>query len=162
MLVPLYHGDPDSPNDLPGSASGISNSFWMLNFCVPEWHKAAAARLVAPIRGARQSAMDTVADALALNTVKWVNDQPNGGWRFLPYQSRIGNTSGDMTTYANWGAQRAADFSGAPSSVTGVWGGGLGNETTWAAVEANTDVFYPPPFWAALVAGMVGWALVAK
>ena len=72
---------------------------------------------------------------------------------------RLGSTAsntGHMGVYSTWTAQRAADFSGAPSTVTGQWGGGVGGEATWAAVESNgydtsagTD--YPSNFWSALV-----------
>ena len=154
VLLPLYEGEPDAPGDVSGGLPGQTVSLWMFFYAVTEWHKAASARLLAGVSPARQTALETVANGLCTAVVKWVTEQPNGGWRFIPYRTRIGDAAGDMGAYTTWTAQRAADLSGAPAAVAGPWGGGTGSETTWAAAEANTDVFYPDDFWAALVAAV--------
>ena len=154
VLLPLYEGEPDAPADVSGGLPGQTVSLWMFFYAVTEWHKAASARLLAGVSPARQTALETVANGLCTAVVKWVTEQPNGGWRFIPYRTRIGDAAGDMGAYTTWTAQRAADLSGAPAAVAGPWGGGTGSETTWAAAEANTDVFYPDDFWAALVAAV--------
>lgn len=173
VLLPLWEGEPDAPSDVDGGQSGYQVSLWMYHFCVTEWHKIAASGMLGGISTARQTAVDAVADGLALPVVKWVNEQPNGGWRFLPYRTRLGDTSGDMTVYSTWTAQRAADLSGAPSTVTGQFSGAsIGSETTWAAVEglgyesaAYGASLYTANFWAALMAacerGVTGAATAA-
>ncbi|MBB4844020.1 hypothetical protein HNP55_002556 [Paucibacter oligotrophus] len=157
VLLPLYEGEPEWPMDLEKNMPGIQVSLWMYHFVVMEWHRIAASQLLLGLSAQRQAAVDKVADGLALAVVKWVNEQPEGGWRFLPYRSRLGDEGGNLAAYPGWGAQRAADLGGRPSAVAGPWGGGIGDEKSWAAVEALAyesvgGVGYPSNFWAALVA----------
>lgn len=160
VLLPLWEGEPDAPVDVDTGQTGTQVSLWMYHFCVTEWHKIAESRLLAGISTARQTAVDTVADGLALPVVKWVTEQTNGGWRFLPYRTRLGSAGTPFTAYTTWTAQRAADLSGAPSTVSGQFSGAsVGSESTWAAVEAlgfettaQSSSLYTANFWAALMA----------
>lgn len=162
VLNALWEGEPDAPVSLTPGLAGQNSSMWMLHYVIPEIHKLAESQILASISGARQIEADAVADAIALQPVRWINEQPNGGWRFVTYRTRQGS-SGSMTSYTDWGAQRAADVTtGAPSATTGQWGGDVvGNETSWAAIEAlgfQTTAYqtntYSALFWNALAAAV--------
>lgn len=162
VLGALWEGEPDAPVSLTPGLAGQNSSMWMLHVVIPEVHKLAESQILASISSARQIEADAVADAIALQPVRWINEQTNGGWRFLTYRTRQGS-SGSMTTYTTWGAQRAADVTtGAPSAVTGQWGGDvIGDETSWSAIEAlgfQTTAYqnttYTADFWNALAASV--------
>jgi hypothetical protein len=133
-LNAMWDGAPNAPEDVDSGMSGFQISIWMYHYLVGELHRAANAKL---LTGAAQSSLSALADWCALQPVRWVNEQPNGGWRFVPYRTRLGDGAGQIDAHATWTAQRAFDHGGAPATVAGPFGVELGSEATWAAVEAR-------------------------
>jgi hypothetical protein len=158
-LHAMWYGGPNQAtleDQGSGPVGAKTYAPWMYHFLVAEVAKIANARL---LTGNQQTSLESVADAICLQPVRYVNEQPNGGWRFHPYRQRLGDSTGNLVSYANWGTERNTQFSGAPSSVAGRWGGGFGDESTWAAVEAlgfpnSAQGDYPSAYWAALVAAV--------
>ena len=62
--------------------TGFTQPLWMHHYLVTELHKAASAKLLA---GAEQSALVAVADWVAAQPVRYVNEAEGGEWRILYY-----------------------------------------------------------------------------
>jgi len=128
---------------------------WMVHFIVGEAHKSASVRLC---NAEDQTYMASFADWIARQPARWVNEQPNGGWRFCTYS--MSHLDADNRPFADYAAQRSYDISGGgPSSVRGGWGGYPTNQTSWAALEGNGDddlagSTFNDHFWYALVAAV--------
>lgn len=160
----MWEGDPDYPlslasNDGAVAAGGPAFAIrgWFYHYFVTEIHKVASARL---LTGASQTAADTLADWACSFPVRWVNEQTNGGWRFIPYSTVIGRnysmgTGAPIDMPADWGAMRAYTHSDLPSALSGTWYFGTGDTLSYAGSYGNTDYNRPryvDYFWAALVA----------
>lgn len=152
-----WENRPGNPFNVYGSVPRVNLAGWQYHYFVVEIHKAASAKFLS---GTDQSLADTFADWCALQPVRWINEQTNGSWRYVPYVTIIGR-SGDSPTTLNsfdtWSAQRADWMTDTPSSVAGGWfsTGGETN-TTYASFTAipTAGAGYAEYFWSALVAAV--------
>lgn len=135
--------------------TGFSVPLWQHHYLVTELHKLASAPMLA---AAAQSTANALADWAALQPVRWVNEQPNGGWRYVPYGSVIGRNATSIDSLPTWGEQQAWWMNGAvPPSLAGPW---MATETVsttaYTAFGANgvAGAYYPSYLWAALVAAV--------
>lgn len=146
----------DHQTDMPGGSTAV----WQHHYLTTEFHKAASCRL---LDGAEQTALEAVADWLARQPVRWINEQPNGGWRYVPYTTPVSSSATDMLSAADWGTQMSRWHGDAPPAIAGGWHSSSGNTpTSYRGYGANraAGAFYPSYLWAALVAaverGVVG------
>ena len=127
---------------------------WQHHYLVTELHRAAAAHLLI---GAAQAELDALADWAALQPVRWVNEQPNGGWRYVPYHTTAGTSSTAIASSATWGEQMASAYADAPPSAAGSFMAGMDgayNETYASfAVDSKAGALYP----SILLGGAGGW-----
>lgn len=135
----------------------VNTAGWQHHYLITELHKAASARL---LTGSAQTAIETLADWVALQPVRWINEQANGGWRYVPYATplgRAGEAAPTLNSYSDWGTQRADYMTGSPSSVSGTWFG-INAQSHSAYTDGVADtaggVSYPVYFWSALVAAV--------
>lgn len=153
LLNVVWNGDPTHPLQNPDYAQNgtFNESCWQNHYLITEAHKVASAKLVATVD---QAAADTTADWLAGFPVRWVNEQPNGGWRYVPYTTQIGASQSTLSQYSTWTAERAAVMTDTPSSVSGVWESCPGLSTSFASFtpDAPAGPYYPSYFWSALAA----------
>jgi hypothetical protein len=157
----IWNDAPNAPADSDGPSYAIAVAMWMYHFLVCEVHRAASVRL---LRGADQAELDAVADWLALQPVRFVNERPDGGWRYVSqYRTPISRSKTTIDSPATWAEMAAFQFGASvPSSVAGPWrGGGDGYERTYAALdsrfpepESSAGGTYVSQFWAALVAAV--------
>jgi hypothetical protein len=143
----------ESPYSLGASGHGVA--MWQEHYLITEAHKAASAQL---LNGAQQTAFNTLADWLASQPVRWVNEQTNGAWRYLPYVTVLGRDLLSIDSLPTWGEQRQWWMTDAPPSVTGSWYyTGSSSVKTYSAFQAHTGalpIIYTNYFWAALVAAV--------
>lgn len=91
--------------------------------------------------------------------MRWVNEQTDGGWRYIPYTTIIGRdmSGGTIDMDGTWGSIRAWTHSDSPASVSGTWYFATGEPTSYAGGYGNTDTNRPryvDYYWAALVAAV--------
>jgi hypothetical protein len=131
---------------------------WQTHFGIPEWHKAASAQLLS---GTQQTALESLANWVAEYPVRWINEQPNGGWRYIPYQQLIpADANGQVPT--TWGAVMAQIVTAPPPTVAGGWNMTTGNSTEYANFfgeglaggGSSNGYYYCSVYWAALVAAV--------
>jgi hypothetical protein len=144
------------PNDAashggPGSPWLIAT--WETHFLVGELHRAASARLLA---AGPQAALDALADWATMLPVRWVNEQPNGGWRYIPYTQAIADAVNTLPPAADWGQVVAHFVTDVPPSVAGPLSVLDGPTSNYALYGTNglAGAYYPSYWWAALVAGV--------
>ncbi len=146
------------PNNLDGlPANNWQWPSWQTHFLIPELHKAAAVKL---LQGVEQTALETVADWVASFPVRWVNEQPNGGWRYIPYQQLFPtDSSGKLPT--NWADCMAKLVSAPPPSVAGTWFMRDGDSADYVhffgegvAGGGSTGYYYISAWWAAFAAAV--------
>ncbi len=144
-----------APNDPASHGSGAWQvAGWQNHFLITELHKAASARLLA---GTEQTALDGLADWAAMLPVRWVNEQPDGGWRYITYTQKIApQVNPNAPLPANWGTVMRQFVSAAPPSVAGPISVLDGATSEYATFGTNTTAgaFYPSIWWAALVAAV--------
>jgi hypothetical protein len=134
--------------------NGFGNPMWQHHYLVTELHKLASARLLS---GATQTSLSNLADWAAMQPVRWVNEQANGGWRYIPYGSVIGRNASTIDSLPNWAEQQAWWMTDQPPAVAGTW---MSTETVshnqYAQYGSNASAgaYYPSYFWAALVAAV--------
>ena len=73
-----------------GSGTGFIQPLWEHHYLVTELHKAASARLLA---GAEQSALVAIADWVAAQPIRYINESAGGEWRILYYQTPAGRST---------------------------------------------------------------------
>lgn len=145
------------------SAGRMCLAGWQYHYFTAVVHKIASARL---LTGADQTAMSTFADWCVQQPVRWINEQTNGGWRYIPYVNVIGRAgdpaptpyTSDFNSYSDWGAQRASWMLDSPSGVSGPWRSAQSDETinryesgSNFVVDNGGGASYPAYFWHALV-----------
>ena len=161
-----WGGSPGSPaiytsqyNVKPAGA-GFGAGLWQYCFLILALHRAASARL---LTGSAQTTADAIADWCATWPARYVNEQPNGGWRFIHSGVTLGSTPGTLASggFTTWTAARAYAFTDTPASVSGVWRftNAVDHPATYADaafIEAPTTdgVSYPAQFYSALMAGV--------
>jgi hypothetical protein len=146
----------ETPNTLGaqysmGGASALGTAMWQHYYLVTELHKVASAGL---LRGASQAALDRLADWTATQAVRWVNEQPKGGWRYVPYVTPTGRNKITMDSLPDWGQQMDWWFTDPVPAVSGPWlSTGSEGANTHAAyvVDATAGAYYPSYLWSALV-----------
>lgn len=137
-----------------GSATNAKGmAIWQHNYLTTEYHKTASARLLA---GSDQFAIEAFADWCALMQVRWINEQPNGAWRYIPYAAPISRQENVMDQLPDWGQQMDWWHDDSPPSVSGAWFSTGGFPHTYAgySVESSAGAYYPGYFWSALVAAV--------
>ena len=136
-------------------AAGHGVAAWMQHYLITEVHKVASAGLLAD---AAQTAINTLADWLALQPVRWINEQSaTGAWRHIPYATVIGKNTNTIDGDASFTAQMLWWFGTPPAAVAGGWlSTGNDSTKTYSAFLADTTAgaYYPSYFWAALVAAV--------
>ncbi|MBT9486008.1 MAG: hypothetical protein IV093_00575 [Rubrivivax sp.] len=117
----------NSLDDYNKTAVGVQFGLWQHHYVIPEICKVAKASL---LDSAAQARLDELADWIALQPVRWVNEQPNGSWRYVGYQTLIATEAVIQTSPVNrllltqlshWGAMRAWQHTDAPPTVSGSW-----------------------------------------
>lgn len=148
--APGYLFDHDS-NTVPG----YQLSTFMHHYATGEAHKTAAARLLT--NATEQAYLDDFADWICTGSVRWINELPNGSWRFASYDFSYLKADG-VSTFASFAAARANDVSGSgPSSATGSWVSPTfqapSTWTQWNALAPTTSAGtgYEAPLWYSLV-----------
>jgi hypothetical protein len=148
--------------DAESSIPGFQTKLWQHHFLVAELHRVAGAR---HFSRPDQAKMDTLADWGATQAVRYVNEQPNGGWRYHRYHTTAGTNSATIASLPTWGAQQdwcmqAISGGGGtpdrPAAVAGTWFGGVGWERTYAAIGPETSAGgnYVSQFWACLISAI--------
>jgi hypothetical protein len=142
--------------DADTGAAGFQSKVWQHHYLTTELHRAASAKL---LTGSAQSTLETLADWAAGQPVRWINEQPNGAWRYVPYHTTIGRSSSGIDSLDTWGAQMGWSMTDGPAAVSGPWKSDYsGNTRTTYASFDNTDSIggagYPSYLWAALVAAV--------
>lgn len=155
VLGAMCDESPAVPQDHQAEA-GFQQPLWGHHYLAVELHKAASARL---LTGAEQAAMNTLADWACAQPVRWVNEQTNGGWRYIPYTVTIGanNGNGDPGSQSTYGTERnrAGNHSDTPAA-SGSWmgyGPASGPYASYTA-DGSLSATYPSYFWSALVAAV--------
>jgi hypothetical protein len=150
----MWESSPTTPESTFTTVPAFTVPLWQHHYLVTEVHKIASARLLS---GADQSAAEALANWAALQPVRWVNEQPNGGWRYINYGDAIGRNTSTIDMMDTWAQQRAWWMTDAPPSVSGPWMSiGSPSSKTYASagVDGAAGAFYPSYFWAALVAAV--------
>lgn len=167
----LNAGD-ETPTYSDGSAGGavapdgIPNQFsvWLSNWLGMESYKLIGAKL---LNSTAQAKLERLSDWAQMQPIRWVNEQPNGGWRYLPYRTTSGTVDGTNNTGTgqldDWGTMRAYRNPNSPSAVAGEWRTNGGNDLVdyhhgtnylndWIVFNGpNQNLMYVPIFWGALV-----------
>jgi hypothetical protein len=163
-----WDGDPTHPVSTAYTLGGFYNEAgWMADYLVTETHKATSAQLLS---GAAQTAADVTADWLAAFRVRWVNEQTDGGWRYIPYITAYGSSQTMMSQYSSWSVMRAATLTDTAPGSSGPFESSHTGPSRYAdyTPDGPAGAYYPSYFWSALVAaterGVTGahaaWATV--
>jgi hypothetical protein len=158
----IWNDAPDAPQDDNGYGFGIVVAMWMYHFLVGELHRAAS---VKPLNVATdQTILDNAADYAALQPVRWVNEQSDGGWRYAEQYRTVISTAVTTNTIVQpltWTDMQVYRFGTThPTTVSGTWmQGGSGSERTYAALDAQGAITvvggnYTTQFWSALIAAV--------
>ena len=152
-----WENRPGNPFPVYKAIPRVNVAGWQFHYLVTEVHKAAAAKL---LTGVDQIMAENFATWAALQAVRWINEQANGGWRFLPYVTVLGRSGEPSTTlnsFDKWGEQRADWMTDQPASVSGGWFSAVDEVTnTYAGFVPGSmaGYGYVEYFWAALVAAV--------
>jgi hypothetical protein len=131
--------------------TGFQTSMWQYHFLIGELHRAAEVRL---LQGEQQALLKSVADWAAMQPVRWINEQPNGGWRYIAYQTSLGRSSTTIDSLPTWGEQTAWQYTNQPSAVAGRWyvyDGPIKTSYVDTGANGSAGAYYPSYLWAALV-----------
>jgi hypothetical protein len=137
-----------------GAVAAHGTAMWQYHYLVAELHKVASAGL---LRGTGQSALNRLADWAALQPVRWINEQPTGAWRYVPYVTALGRNKITLDSLPDWGKQMDWWFSDPVPAVAGPWfstGSETVNQRSAFVMDTNAGAYYPSYLWAALVAAV--------
>jgi hypothetical protein len=139
--------------DADSGAAGFQSKVWQHHYLTTELHRAAVLKL---LNGSAQATLEALADWAALQPVRWINEQANGAWRYVPYHTTIGRSTTSIDSLGTWDAQLAWSMTDAPASVSGPWKTDYSGDTrTTYASFGTTDTAagagYPSYLWSALV-----------
>lgn len=146
----------DHDNSGNPSMPGNQIATWMHDFLVGELHKAASCRLITDVTEAGYLA--AAADFAALARVRFVNEQADGGWRFVPYSATY--MKADTSVPATYQEQRLYDRGGwVPATVSGQFYDYPSQATTPSTInasglQATANDTYTVQFWDALRAAV--------
>jgi hypothetical protein len=132
--------------DLVTSDKGFTQSLWMHHYCAAVFHALSWAKVQ---RSTDQTALDALADWCVQQPIRYINEQPNGGWRYIRHFTEVGQNTGDrldINQASTWTAQIAWIMDNDnPPSVGGSWQTcGFGNDPT-AYTYTGPDWFTDPP-----------------
>ena len=150
ILNVMWDDAPNSPTDHQNSQPAFQSPVWEYHWLICELHRSASAKF---LTGPQQAALVSLADWTAMQPVRWINEQPNGGWRYLPYTTTIGGTT-PINSLPTWGAQIAPWRIGDPPTVNGEWMTSYtqGEPAAWTDYRPDTVAAgYTMQFYAALV-----------
>jgi hypothetical protein len=150
------------------SALGFQQSLWQHHFFSVIIHRASMGKI---LRGADQTTLDQLADWACAQPIRYVNEMPNGAWRYHRYETTIGTnnygSSGNgapMGQLSDWWSITDWWMTDTPPSVSGPWyvnGNGddppdqsFASVTFSVNVAANAGLNYVELFWMALCAGV--------
>ena len=142
-----------------GGGAVFIQPLWQHHYLVTELHKAASAKL---LTGAEQSTLDAIADWVATQPIRYVNESDGGEWRIHYYRTPVGRNRTTIDSLPTWAQQFAWRYSDGPPPVSGPWMNGSWASASYssARVDNSAKAYYPSYFWAALVAaverGLVG------
>jgi hypothetical protein len=142
------------PQDSAPNRPGFQEPLWFHHYLAAELHKIARAGLLS---GAAQAELASLADWACLQPVRWINEQPNGSWRYVPYTYTLGRDAATLDSMATYGEQSAWAHSDTPPAVGGPWMSfGDYKADRYAQYTANptAGAYYPSYLWAALVAAV--------
>lgn len=150
----VWDYSPDYVFDYVGSHGGVgfNQPLWEHHYLVTEFHKAASANL---LTGAEQSALAAVADWIAAQPIRYINESNAGEWRIHYYVAPVGRST-SIDSLPTWGRQFAWRYSDGPPSLSGEWMVGSWTSSSYASArpDAGAGAYYPSYFWAALVAAV--------
>lgn len=135
---------------------GIQNAMWPQHFAMCELYKLSSTNLLS---GTEKTYLDTFVDWFLEQPARWINQQPNGAWRFI--RDRLTIRKADGTVPSTYAAAMSYDVQGTgPSSVTGGWG--YLNSVNWPSwaqtqaggTESSATESFVGQFWYALVAAV--------
>jgi hypothetical protein len=130
---------------------GFNQPLWQHHYLVTELHKVASAQL---LTGAEQTALAAIADWVAAQPIRYVNEANGGEWRVHYYATPAGRSNTMIDSLPTWAQQFAWRFSGDPPPVSGPWmNGNLGGYLS-ANVDGGAGAYYPSYFWAAFAAAV--------
>lgn len=154
----MWLGTPASPSsqyNVKPTGAAFGTSSMQQAFHLVEVHKAASAGL---LTGADQTALETLADWMATWPARWINEQPNGGWRYISIGLAMGRNPTTIDSPTTWTAMRAYSATDTPASVSGTWMTATLDEPAAFAADWSADTgggtSYPAYFWSALVAAV--------
>ena len=153
LLGMIWADGPDSGyfDHSPGTP-GFQVSAWEHQYATVEIAKAAGAKLLSD--AVQRTAFDITADWLLSSAPRWVNEQTNGGWRYIPYKVTLGRDVATVDSLPTWGQQMGWFYADAPSGATGPWQDVTGQTYAGATVSGPGGGYYPSYFWSALVAAV--------
>jgi hypothetical protein len=106
-------------------ALGFQQSLWQHHFFCVVIHRASMGKI---LRGADQTALDQLADWACAQPVRYVNEMPNGAWRYHRYETTIGTNDygsggngAPMGQLSDWWAITDWWMTDTPASVSGPW-----------------------------------------
>ena len=136
-----------------GGFNGFIQPLWQHHYLVTELHKAANAKLLS---GAEQSALVAIADWVAAQPIRYVNESAGGEWRFLYYRTPAGRNRTTIDSMSTWAQQFAWRYGDGPPPASGPWMNGYWESTSYssASMDSGAGAYYPSYFWAALVAAV--------
>jgi hypothetical protein len=145
-----------APNDLtdhdPGTV-GLQQPLWMYHWLITELHKIASTGILS---GSQQTSLNALADWCAQQPVRWVNEQANGGWRYVTYDTSMGRSGTTVDSLPDWGSQRAWQKLDSPPTVAGTFFTSISTEpNTYAAHTVDTHgLNYVESYWQAFCVAM--------
>lgn len=150
----IWEDLPNLPRSTFNWVDGHAAPIWQHHYMTVELHKIAS---VGILSGQDQQTVEGLADWAATQAVRWVNEQPNGAWRYVPYGNVVGRNATTIDSMPTWDQQQATWMLDVPPSVKGNW---MSTETVsnrlYSAYSRNglAGAYYPSYFWSALVAAV--------
>jgi hypothetical protein len=153
-LGAVWDASPSSLSDHASNSPHFQVAVWQHHYLVTEYHKLASAKL---LPADQQAVVERLANWLAAQPVRWVNERPDGGWRYVPYSTAIGPSKTAISSPSTWGAEMASFMTDAPSGQSGPWRTFYNNvASSYAGMsdENAAGATYVSYFWSALVAAV--------
>jgi hypothetical protein len=150
----VWNYAPNSLEDHSPGTPGMQVAMWQHHYLATELHKAASLKL---LDVPQQAVLDSLADWAVTQPVRWVNEQANGGWRYVPYTTTAGRSTSTMDSLPTWGQQRAWQMSDNPPAASGPWCTTYAESTsTYAGFQSENQAgaTYVSYMWSALVAAV--------
>jgi hypothetical protein len=148
-----YQMQPGNLTNRPGY-SGTNQWFSLFEnyYFLQAAHMAANAKV---LTGQTQTDLVALADWMAVNPVKYVNDAVGGEFRYHFYEQIVGTNvnAGRLTSQATWAQQLAAQILDSVPATSGPMMQGGSAAASWATgtgTDSSAGALYPSYFWAAL------------